>query len=134
MIRRSVLLFGALAAAACVTTQGSGAPPPDLKGQDVSAISARLGPPDSQSQIDGRTAYVWTVETRRPETPVPSTRVNYAAGVPNTIDTVSYPDPPRMETCTLRAFVDGAGKVTSMDWQGSNAGCYDAQQKLAGKG
>jgi hypothetical protein len=54
-------------------------------------------------------------------------------GLPNTIDTLSYPDPPRRETCTLRAFVDGAGNVTSTDWQGSNAGCYDAQQKLAGK-
>ena len=79
-------------------------------------------------------AYVWTVETRAPATPVPSTRVSYAAGVPNTIETLKYPDPPRMERCTLRAFVDGAGNVTSTDWQGSNAGCYDAQQKLAGKG
>ena len=134
MIRLVAPVAGALAAAACVTTQGAPVPPADLKGQDVSAISARLGPPDSQAQIDGRTAYLWNVETARPETPVPSTRVSYAAGRPNTIDTVSYPDPPRMETCTLRAFVDGAGKVTSTDWQGSNAGCYDAQQKLAGKG
>ena len=30
--------------------------------------------------------------------------------------------------------LDAAGNVTSTDWQGSNAGCYDAQQKLAGKG
>jgi hypothetical protein len=105
-----------------------------LKGQPVSAIVAKLGPPDSQQQIDGRTAYVWTVETRAPATPVPSTRVSYAAGVPNKIETLSYPDPPRMERCTLRAFVDGAGNITSTDWQGSNAGCYDAQQKLAGKG
>ena len=66
--------------------------------------------------------------------PVPSTRVSYAAGVPNTIETLSYPDPPRTVSCTLRAFVDAAGNVTSSDWQGSNAGCYDAQQKLAGKG
>ena len=100
----------------------------------MSTISARLGPPDSQQQIDGRTAYLWTVETRAPATPVPSTRVNYAAGVPNTIDTLSYPDPPRRESCTLRAFVDAAGNVTATDWQGSNAGCYNAQQKLAGKG
>jgi hypothetical protein len=134
MIRLAALLVGTLASAACVTTQGSAVPPPDLKGQDASAISTRLGPPDTQQQIDGRTAYLWVVETRQPETPVPSTRVSYAVGRPNTIDTLTYPDPPRMETCTLRAFVDGAGKVTSMDWQGSNAGCYDAQQKLAGKG
>lgn len=65
---------------------------------------------------------------------VPSTRVSYAVGRPNTVDTLSYPDPPRRESCTLHAFVDGAGNVTSTDWQGSNAGCYDAQQKLAGKG
>lgn len=116
-----------------MTTQGSDSPPPQFKGQPVSAIVARLGPPDSQQQIDGRTAYVWTVESRVPATPVPSTRVSYAAGVPNTIDTLSYPDPPRMERCTLRAFVDAAGDVTSTDWQGSNAGCYD-QQKLVGKG
>jgi hypothetical protein len=100
----------------------------------VSTITARLGPPDSQQQVDGRTAYVWTVETRAPATPVPSTRVSYAAGVPNTIDTLSYPDPPRRESCTLRALVDSAGNVISTEWQGSNAGCYDAQQKLAGKG
>jgi hypothetical protein len=116
-----------------VTTQGD-SPPPQLKGQPLSAIITRLGPPDSQQQIDGRTAYVWTVETRAPATPVPSTRVSYADGRPNTIDTLSYPDPPRIERCTLRAFVNGAGNVTSADWQGSNAGCYDAQQKLAGKG
>ena len=117
-----------------MTTQGGDSLPPQLTGQAVSGIVARLGPPDSQEQIDGRTAYVWTVESRVPATPVPSTRVTYATGIPNTIDTLSYPDPPRRETCTLRAFVDGAGNVTSTDWQGSNAGCYDAQQKLAGKG
>ena len=115
-------------------TQGGESPPLQLKGQPVSGIVARLGPPDSQEQIYGHTAYVWTVETRAPATPVPSTRVSYAVGRPNTIETLTYPDPPRMERCTLRAFVDGAGNVTSTDWQGSNAGCYDAQQKLAGKG
>ena len=117
-----------------MTTQGAESPPPDLKGRPASTIAGRLGPPDSQQQIDGRTAYVWTVEARAPVTPVPSTRVSYAAGVPNTIETLKYPDPPRMERCTLRAFVDGSANVTSTDWQGSNAGCYDAQQKLAGKG
>jgi hypothetical protein len=116
-----------------VTTQGDSAPP-QLKGQPLSAITGRLGPPDSQEQIDGRTAYVWNVQTRAPATPVPSTRVSYPNAVPNAIETLSYPDPPRMERCTLRAFVDAAGTVTSTDWQGSNAGCYDAQQKLAGKG
>ena len=101
----------------------------------MSTIAARLGPPDLQQQIDGshrlcldggdpRAGHAGAVDPRR-ATP---------AGVPNTIETLSYPDPPRMERCTLRAFVDGAGNVTSTDWQGSNAGCYDAQQKLAGKG
>jgi len=117
-----------------VTTQGGESPPPQLKGQPVSGIVARLGLPDSQEQIEGRTGYVWTVQTRAPATPVPSTRVSYAAGVPNKIETLTYPDPPRVERCTLRAVVDAAGNVTSTDWQGSNAGCYDAQQKLAGKG
>ena len=116
-----------------MTTQGD-SPPPQLNGQPVSAITARFGPPDSQQQMDGRTAYVWTVQTRAPATPVPSTRVSYPNAVPNTIETLSYPDPPRMERCTLRAVVDAAGNVTSTDWQGSNAGCYDAQRKLAGKG
>ena len=116
-----------------MTTEGD-SPPPQLKGQPVSAITARLGPADSQQQIDGRTAYVWTVETRAPATPVPSTRVSYPNAVPNTIETLSYPNPPRRESCTLHAFVDGAGNVISTDWRGSNAGCYDAQQKLAGKG
>ncbi|SEO14018.1 hypothetical protein SAMN02990966_01145 [Rhodospirillales bacterium URHD0017] len=117
-----------------MTTQGGESPPPQLKGQPLSAITARLGPADSQEQIDGRTAYVWNVQTRAPATPVPSTRVSYPTGRPNTIETLSYPDPPRQESCTLRAFVDGAGNVTSTDWQGSNAGCYDAQQRLAGRG
>jgi hypothetical protein len=133
-LSRLAPLLVVVLATACVTTQGSESPPPDLKGRPVSTITARLGPPDSQQQIDGRTAYVWTVETRAPATPVPSTRVSYADGRPNTIETLSYPDPPRMERCTLRAFVDGTGNVTSTVWQGSNAGCYDAQQKLAGKG
>jgi hypothetical protein len=127
----ALCLFLTLALPTCVPPQGA---PPTLAGQPVSAIVAKLGPPDSQQQIDGRTAYVWMVETRAPATPVPSTRVSYAAGLPNTIETVSYPDPPRMENCTLRAFVDAAANVTSIDWQGSRAGCYDAQQKLAGKG
>jgi hypothetical protein len=131
MNRVALCLFLTLALSTCAPRQGTA---PAIAGQPVSAIIAKLGPPDSQEQIDGRTAYVWTVETRAPATPVPSTRVSYAAGVPNTIETVTYPDPPRMERCTLRAFVDGAGNVTATDWQGSNAGCYDAQQKLAGKG
>jgi hypothetical protein len=129
--RVALWLFLALALPTCAPPQGA---PPTLAGQPVSAIVAKLGPPDSQQQIEGRTAYVWTVQTRVPATPVPSTRVSYAVGLPNTIDTLSYPDPPRRESCTLRAVVDGSGNVASTDWQGSNAGCYDAQQKLAGKG
>jgi hypothetical protein len=129
--RVAICLLLVLTLPTCAQPQGA---PPTLQGQPVAAIVAKLGPPDTQQQIDGRTAYVWTVETRAPATPVPSTRVSYADGRPNTIETLSYPDPPRMERCTLRAFVDGAGNVTSTDWQGSNAGCHDAQQKLAGKG
>jgi hypothetical protein len=131
MSRVAICLLLMLALPTCAPAQSA---PPTLQGQPVAAILAKLGPPDSQQQIEGRTAYVWTVETRAPATPVPSTRVSYPTGRPNTIETLSYPDPPRMENCTLRAFVDGAGNVTSTDWQGSNAGCYDAQQKLAGKG
>jgi len=131
MSRMALCLFLALVLSTCAPVRDV---LPPVEGQPLSAIIARLGPPDSQQHVDGRIAYVWTVETRAPATPVPSTRVSYADGRPNTIDTLSYPDPPRMERCTLRAFVDGAGNVTSTDWQGSNAGCYDAQQKLAGKG
>lgn len=131
MSRMAFCLFLTLALSTCAPRQSA---PPTVEGRPVSAIVAKLGSPESQQQIDGRTAYIWTVETRAPATPVPSTRVSYAAGVPNTIETLTYPDPPRMERCTLRAFVDGAGNVTATDWQGSNAGCYDAQQKLAGKG
>ncbi len=127
----AICLLLVLTLPTCAQPQGA---PPTLRGQPVAAIVAKLGPPDSQQQIDGRTACVWTVETRAPATPVPSTRVSYAAGVPNKIDTLSYPDPPRQENCTLRAFVDGSGNAISTDRQGSNAGCHDAQHKLAGKG
>jgi hypothetical protein len=95
-------------------------------------VTARLGAPELQ-QVDGRTVHVWTVEYRAPATPVPSTRVSYATGIPNTIDTLSYPDPPRVETCTLRAWLDGAGNIAANEWQGSKAGCYDAARRIQGK-
>lgn len=123
----------ALAVSACVTSAGRETALPDLKGRNVSTIVARLGPSDFQEPVDGRTAYSWTVETRAPATPVRTTRVSYAAGVPNNIETMAYPDPPRVATCALRALVDGAGIVTATDWQGSKAGCADAARKLAGQ-
>jgi hypothetical protein len=98
---------------------------PSLKGQTVSSLTAKLGTPEQQ---DG--AFVWTLQTRAPLTPVPSTRVNYAVGVPNTIDTVSYPVAPPIETCTLRVVADGAGVVASNTWDGSRAGCYAMSRKL----
>lgn len=126
-----VLLAVALGAAAC--TPPPMIPAPALAGQSASAITAKLGPPQQQ-QIDGRTAYVWQSETRGPQTPVTTTRVSYAAGRPNSIETMSYPDPPEMETCTLRAYVDGAGRIVSTEWDGSNLACSDMQQKLGTKG
>lgn len=114
--------------AACAQVEKADAPLPSLKGQSVSSITATLGAPERQDGV-----LVWTTATRAPVTPVPSTRVNYATGVPNTIDTLSYPDPPRVEICTLRASVDGAGNIVSNEWQGSRAGCYDAARKIQGK-
>src|SRR5262245_52464341 len=99
----------ALAVAACAQAEKADAPLPSLKGRAVSSIAARLGAPEPQP--DG--ALVWTMETRPPATPVPSTRVSYAAGVPNTVETLSYPVPRPMETCTLRAIADGAGRILS---------------------
>jgi hypothetical protein len=81
-----------------------------------------------------RRFYLWTSQTRAPATPEPSSRVSYASGRPNTIETMSYPDPPEMESCSLRAVVDGAGQIVSSAWDGSKAGCYAMQQKLAAKG
>lgn len=108
-------------------------PAPSLAGQSASTITSRLGPPEQQ-QVESRTLYVWKYETRAPATPMPATRVSYAAGRPNTVDTIAYPDPPEMEACTLRAFVDGAARIVSTAWDGSRAACFDMQQKLATKG
>ena len=116
----------ALLAAACTQIEKADAPLPSLKGQTVSSITAKLGAPEQQP--DG--ALAWTVETRPPATPVPSTRVSYAVGVPNTIDTLSYPVPGPMETCILRIVADGAGRIASNTWDGSRAGCYAMSQKL----
>ena len=52
---------------------------------------AKLGPPDSQQQVDGRTVHVWESQMRAPVTSVPATSVNYAVGLPNTIDTLAVP-------------------------------------------
>ena len=82
---------------------------PDLKGRPVSTITARLGPPDSQQQIDGRTAYVWTWKPARRHAGAVDPQLR--AGVPNTIDTLSYPDPPRMDAARC-APSSTAGNVT----------------------
>ena len=97
-------------------------------------MTAKLGPPTSQQQVDGRTVYVWESQIRAPVTPVPATRVSYAAGLPNTVDTLALPVQGQAETCVLRAVVDGAGTVASTEWQGSKAACFTLSQKLAGKG
>jgi hypothetical protein len=115
----------ALLVTACAQIDKADAPLPLLKGQTVASVAAKLGDPEQQ---DG--ALVWTMETRAPVTPVPSTRVSYASGVPNKIETLSYPDPPRVETCTLRVVADGAGTIASNEWQGSRAGCYAMSRKL----
>ncbi|MBL6615299.1 MAG: hypothetical protein ISP45_14900 [Reyranella sp.] len=70
------------------------------------------------------------METQAPATPVPSTRVSYAAGVPNTIDTLSYPVPRPMESCSLRVVADLTGRIASNSWDGSRAGCYAMSRKL----
>ncbi|MDP2334037.1 MAG: hypothetical protein Q8M19_25465 [Reyranella sp.] len=97
-------------------------------------MAARLGPPDSQQQVDGPTVYVWESQMRAPVTPVPATRVSYAVGLPNTVDTLALPVQGQRETCVLRAVADGAGTVASSEWQGSKAACFALSQKLAGKG
>lgn len=109
------------------------AAPPALTGQKVSDLVAKVGPPGAQQQVDGRTVYTWESETRAPVTPVPSTRVSYAAGLPNTVDTLALPMQGQKEICVLRAVVDGAGTVASTDWQGPRAACFVLSQKLAGK-
>ncbi|TAJ35063.1 MAG: hypothetical protein EPO67_05370 [Reyranella sp.] len=110
------------------------AAPPALTGQKVSDLVAKLGPPGSQQQVDGRNVYTWESEIRAPLTPVPSTSVSYAAGRPNTVDTLALPMQGEREICVLRAVVDGAGTVLSSDWQGPRAACFALSRKLAGKG
>jgi hypothetical protein len=123
------LAFGA-AASACAPAVTADSPPPTVQGRSAASVTAKFGPPEIRQQSDGRAAYLWTSQTRAPATPVPSTRVSYATGRPNTIETLSYPDPPEMESCTLRATVDSAGQIVSGDWDGSRVGCHDMQRKL----
>jgi hypothetical protein len=127
------LVVIALGASACAPVEGITPAAASLKGQPVSSVVARLGAPDSQQQIEGRTAYVWTSETRAPAIPLETTTVNYAAGVPNTVETLRTPVQGQLEACTLRVFVDGAGSVVATTWQGSKAGCQPLAQKLDAK-
>jgi hypothetical protein len=124
------LAFGATASACAPAATATDSPPPTVQGRSAASVTAKFGPPEIRQQSDGRTAYLWTSATRAPATPVPSTRVSYATGRPNTIETLSYPDPPEMESCTLRAVVDGAGQIVSSDWEGSRAGCHAMSQRL----
>jgi hypothetical protein len=125
------VVAAALMASACAAPAARiDAPPPSMSGRSAASVTAKFGSPEVRQQSDGRTAYLWTSETRAPATPVSSTRVSYAAGRPNSIETLSYPDPPEMESCTLRAVIDGAGQIVSSDWDGSRAGCLAMQQKL----
>lgn len=130
-MRATLAVAAALVAAACAAPPaGLEAPLPTLSGRSAASVTAQFGPPEIRQQSDGRTAYVWRSAIRAPATPVPSTRVSYATGRPNTIETLSYPDPPEMESCTLRAVVDGAGQIVSSDWDGSRAGCNAMSRKL----
>ena len=122
----------ALLVTGCTEIEKIDAPLPSLDGEAASVVTARLGEPELQ-QVDGRTVHVWTVAYRTPATPIPTTRISYPTGVPNVIGTMSYPEPPRVETCRLRAWLDGAGNVVSAEWQGSRAACYDAARRIAGK-
>jgi hypothetical protein len=96
-------------------------------------VTARLGPPGSSEKLDGGTVDTWLWETRAPATPVPATRVSYAAGVPNIVDTVAYPVPGQIESCVLRVVANATGSITSTAWQGSRAGCYALSLKATAK-
>jgi hypothetical protein len=123
----------ALGASACAPVEGITPAAASLKGQPVSNVVAKLGAPESQQQIEGRTAYIWTSETRAPVIPIQTTTVNDATGVPNTVETLRSPVQGQMEACTLRVFVDGAGSVVATTWEGSKAGCQPLAQKLDAK-
>jgi hypothetical protein len=98
-----------------------------LKGQPISSVVARLGPPESRQG----TASVWT-ERVRDDTPVHTQKTIFANGQATTIDVMARPDPPLRRTCTLTLQADDAGTIVAVERDGSSAACAPMARKVAG--
>ena len=56
---RNLAMLAALVLAGCSSSFGVSGARNDFKGQPLSAVQVRLGPPERQETIGGRTIYTW---------------------------------------------------------------------------
>lgn len=101
-----------------------------LTGQPIQPVVAKLGAPDSKQNAEGGIAYVWTILTRV-DVMTRATETEYAAGRPNTFDTMRME--PEMQSCTLRLLVDQAGIISGAEQDGPYQACAAFSRKLMGQ-
>jgi hypothetical protein len=123
-------LLAALATMACASVSAADQDLAKLKGQPVQPVIAKLGPPESQQQTGSGSTYAWTLKTRV-NTPTRTTTTDYAAGRPNTSETMTMV--PQLLSCTLRLQVDAAGIIGGVEQDGSFQACGAFADKLEGR-
>ncbi len=101
-----------------------------LTGQPIQPVVAKLGAPDSKQNAEGGIAYAWTIQTRV-DVLKRATETEYAAGRPNTFDTMRME--PQMQSCTLRLLVDEAGIISRAEQDGPYQVCAAFSRKLMGQ-
>lgn len=131
MKRALVALFAALCLSGCNTFKDMDAGINSLVGQNIDVAFQRLGYPNQEGQLAGKTVYVWGVSRQSNMTLfTPRTTTGYVGATPFSYTTNTITNVPIREECTLRVFVDPATKlITYSDWEGNIAGC----QRYAGR-
>jgi len=104
---------------------------PKFKGKHIDTLIAKLGMPNEETSILGKTAYIWrTSEHFTSLTPEISSSTGTVGTTPVVVTTYSTETTTKKLKCQIRIFVDEEGLITNGDWEGSNGTCFRYSERL----
>lgn len=101
-----------------------------MKGQPLSALTAKIGYPNSEGTIAGEKYYVWTNNVMLPDGPTMQTGSGMAGGTPFNYSQTTYGGGYSPSGCYIRLFVDKNEIITHGDYHGSLGACDFYIQRL----
>lgn len=104
---------------------------PKYTGRHIDSLVEKLGYPNDQTEIMGKTVYIWTNDkTHVSITPTTTTSTGYVGADSVYISSTDYSTSVYNLSCTTRIFVDHNGIIQNAEYNGNNGACYTYSNKL----